>query len=573
MQMLGLGNLRKVVLHMKKLSYMIITLALLLGIASPTYAELFPDSGPPGTTVTIGGDDFGKFVSTAENRVEFNGIPALVQLWEKDLIMVKVPLNAKTGPVVVVGGTIKNSMGVFSVRQVKITDISPAEAEPGSVLTIEGENFGNTAGSRDPNTMFGVNRVIINGVKAQVRKWRPNKLEVTIPTNSTSGDVVIQLASSDPLPDGSCCAPVQYVESNRVPVTLIPPISFSPVKGPIGSKVVLSGQNFGKTKAANARVLFNGKPATVAQWSLRTIVVHVPLNATSGPVTLERDSKKRSLGNFDVVESKVAKVIPQEGPVGTLLRIKGENFGVYAESGSTAYAFDFDPGQNSVEFGGVPGVIHRWNDTEINVWVPFSAKSGPLIIKRGGTIPKSDGTCCAEKGSVRLQASNFTVKQPTVTSYSPNEAGLDEIVTIRGNGFGEFLKLAEHSRIGLHHQAHNWENYELGSDVSRSEVMINGIAALVVSWKDDEIKIRVPRRHVFGFGYPGGFHEDPTKGEIVVRRGSWDLKEDGTCCQPKKWVSALAGKFTILRRGLPHKDFYYDYMFFPERSESNGSKN
>ena len=36
-------------------------------------------------------------------------------------------------------------MGVFSVRQVKITDISPAEAEPGSVLTIEGENFGNTA--------------------------------------------------------------------------------------------------------------------------------------------------------------------------------------------------------------------------------------------------------------------------------------------------------------------------------------------------------------------------------------------------------------------------------------------
>ena len=89
--MLGLGNLRKVVLHMKKLSCMTITLALLLGIAPPTYAELFPDSGPPGTTVTIGGNDFGKFVSTAENRVEFNGIPALVQLWEKDLIMVKVP--------------------------------------------------------------------------------------------------------------------------------------------------------------------------------------------------------------------------------------------------------------------------------------------------------------------------------------------------------------------------------------------------------------------------------------------------------------------------------------------------
>lgn len=554
---------------MKQLSYTIIILALLLGAGSPTYAELFPASGPPGTTVTIGGNDFGEFVSTGKNRVEFNGVPALIQLWEKDLIMVKVPLNAKTGPVVVIGGATKNSMGEFSVRQVKITHITPAEVEPGSVLTIEGENFGNTAGSRDPNTMFGVNRVIINGVKAQVRKWRPNKLEVTVPTNSISGDLVVQLASSDPLPDGSCCAPVQYVESNRVPVTLIPSISFSPVKGPIGSKVVLSGQNFGKTKAANARVLFNGQPATVARWSPRTIVLHVPLNATSGEIALKRGEKIRVLGKFDVTKSEVTEAFPMGGPIGTLVRIDGKSFGVYAEAGSTAYAFDFDPGKNSVEFGGVPGVIHRWNDTEINVWVPYSAKSGPLVIKRGGTIPKADGTCCVEKSAVEVKVGDFTVKHPTVTSYSPNEAGLDEIVTIKGEGFGDFLKVAEHSRIGLHNQAHKWENYVLGPDVSRSEVMINGIAALVVSWKDDEIQIRVPRRPVFGYGYPGGFHENPTKGEIVVRRGSWDLKEDGTCCQPKKWVSAVAGQFEIIPRNLPHKDYYYDYAHFPERDPEN----
>ena len=545
---------------MKQLpTYLTLTLTCLLGVSSTVYAELFPASGPPGTTVTIGGDEFGQFVSTSENRVEFNGVPALIQLWENDLIMVKVPLAAKTGPVKVINSTKHSSMGEFSVREVKITKISPEEAEPGSTLIIEGENFGNTAGSRDPNTMFGVNQVLINGIRAQVQKWRPNKLEVTIPTNSKSGDVVVQLASSDPLPDGSCCAPVQYAESNAVPVTLIPPISFSPTSGPIGSKVVLSGQDFGETKAPDALVLFNGKPATVAKWTPRTIVVHVPLNATSGSVTLKRSDKTRVLGNFDVVQSQVTEVFPKEGPIGTLIIISGKNFGVYAEAGSTAYAFDFDPGQNQVEFGGVPGIVHRWQDNEINVWVPYSAKSGPIVIKRGGTIPNPDGTCCTAKDTVSLEAGTFTVKQPTVTSYSPNEAGLDEIVTIKGEGFGEFLKMAEDSRIGLHHQAHNWENYVLGADVSRSEVMINGVAAIVVSWKDDEIKVRVPRRHVFGFGYPGGFHENPTKGEIVVRRGSWDLKDDGKCCKPKQWVSAVAGQFTILRRGLPHKEFFYDY--------------
>ena len=207
---------------MKQVSCLTLIVSFVLGLGAPVNAELFPASGPPGTTVTVGGDDFGEFVSTAVNRVEFNGASALIQLWEKDLVMVKVPLGAKTGSVIVISGTKKHAMGEFSVRQISISKLSPAEAEPGSVLTIEGENFGNTAGSRDPNTMFGVNRVLINGVKAQVRKWRPNKLEVTIPVNSTSGDVVVQLASSDPLPDGSCCAPVQYIESNRMPITLIP---------------------------------------------------------------------------------------------------------------------------------------------------------------------------------------------------------------------------------------------------------------------------------------------------------------------------------------------------------------
>ncbi|MDT7041090.1 IPT/TIG domain-containing protein [Candidatus Nitronereus thalassa] len=554
---------------MKQVTCVTIFMAFICGFTNPVSAELFPASGAPGSTVTIGGGDFGEFVSTAVNRVEFNGVPALIQLWEKDLVMVKVPLEATTGPVVVLGGTNKSTMGEFTVRQVKITKIVPSEAEPGSDLTIEGENFGNTAGSRDPNTMFGVNNVLINGVKAQVKKWRPNRLEVTIPTNSKSGDVVVQLASSDPLPDGSCCAPVQYVESNPMPITLIPPISFSPTKGPIGSKVVLSGQEFGETKSPADMVLFNGKPATIADWSPRTIVVHVPLNATKGMVTLKRGGKTRNLGEFDVVESRVDKVIPEAGPIGTLLQIKGENFGVYSESGSTAYAFDFEPGQNRVEIGGVPGVIYRWQDNEIDVWVPYSAKSGPVVLKRGGMTPKPDGTCCAEKGEVELEVGHFTVLEPTVTSYSPTEAGLDEIVTIKGTGFGDFLKIAEDSRIGLHHQAHNWQNYELGADVSRSEVMINGLAALVVSWKDDEIKIRVPRRPVFGYGYPGGFHENPTKGEIVVRRGSWDLKDDGTCCQPKKWVSAVAGHFEIIPRNLPREDFYFDYTHFPERESEN----
>ena len=521
-----------------------------------THAELFPSEGPPGTTVTISGEGFGDFRNTQENRVEFQGSSALIQSWEPDFILVKVPLNALSGQVMVINGSTKREAGIFSVKNVRIVSLDPSQAEAGSLLTVVGEHFGNTAGSRDPNTMFGVNQVLINGIRAEVRRWRPTKIEVLIPANAKTGNVEVRLASSDPLPDGSCCAPVEYAVSNKMALTVMPPISFDPLAGPIGSKVVLSGQDFGQSRPDDGRILFGGKPSVIAQWSDRTIVVHVPLNAQSGPLTLHREGKTRDIGTFTVMDSQVSGMFPSQGPIGTLIVIKGKNFGVYSEAGSTAYAFDFLSGGNGVEIGGVPAVIHRWLDEQIDVWVPFSAKSGEVTVKRGGVIPQADGTCCERKEIVTLKAGNFTVIQPEVHSYSPKEAGLDELVTISGAGFGEFLKISEATRLSLNQDAHSWQNYKLGQDVSRSEVLVNGVATQVVSWTDKEITIRVPRRPAFGFGNPEGFDADLTEGELILKRGSWDMLDTGECCTPKKYITVVAGPFKILQRGLPDKDYW-----------------
>ena len=524
--------------------------------SSMVSAELLPESGPLGATVTISGGEFGDFQSTQMNRVEFNGISALVQQWESDFIMVKVPLKAKTGKVTVANGNSTFDVGSFTVQKIEITRVEPQEAEAGSTLTLFGKNFGNTAGSRDPNTMFGVNQVLINGIRAQVQKWRFNKIQVAIPANATTGNVEVRLASSDPLPDGSCCAPVDYIVSNGVPLRVIPPISIQPAKGPVGTKVVLSGQEFGDKQPADGSVLIGGKIAGIADWSNRTIVVHVPLNAKSGPVTLSNRGQTREVGHFTLQKSEISEMGPPSGPIGTLITIKGKSFGVLSEGGTTAYAFDFETGANGVEVGGVPAVIHRWLDNQIDVWVPFSAKSGDVVVKRGATIPQNDGTCCERQEVVKLVAGTFSIVQPMVTSYSPTSAGLDEVVTIKGSGFGSFLKGHETTKLSMHHRGHNWENYRLGADVSRSEVILNGLATQVVSWSDQEIKVRVPRRQVFGITNPEGIDFSLLEGELIVKRGSWDLLEDGKCCTPKKWLSALAGSFTILKRGLPDPDYF-----------------
>ncbi|MBM4123764.1 MAG: hypothetical protein FJ246_02225 [Nitrospira sp.] len=520
-------------------------------------AALAPDSAPPGATVTITGKGFGQFKSTQENRVLFNQVPALVQRWEPELVSVKVPFRAVSGPVEITKGKKKIQVGTFTVLKPTIQGVTPAEVEPGAVVQIAGAYFGNTAGSKDPNTMFGVNDVLVSGVPARVRKWRDDKIDVEIPANAGSGDVVVRLASSDPLPDGSCCAPVEYTVSNATRLNILPSIKVDPLHGPAGTKVVLFGKGFGANKKPDDAVLIAGRPATVAQWTDGTIVVHVPLNAVSGPLVLKLGQVERTMGQFTVEVPKATGLSPASAPIGSLLRITGEHFGFYSESGATPYAFaDFNKGENGVEIGGVPAIIYRWHDDKIDVWVPYSAKSGPVVVRRGAVVPKADGSCCLERGLVSTEAGTFTLVAPKVEAVSPVTAGLDEIVTITGSGFGSFIKTTEATQPGLNEGGHDFMPIKMGEDVARSEVLFSGVAGMVLSWTDTEIKVRVPRRNVFGFGKRETFMTDASTGPLLVRRGSWDLMPDGLCCTAKRWVTVEAGQFTIQSKGLPDPGYF-----------------
>ncbi|MGZ8374202.1 MAG: IPT/TIG domain-containing protein [Nitrospira sp.] len=542
-------------------------------VISPAHAgrtgiELSARSVTPGATLVLSGKGFGAFKSTQFNRVIVNGVPALVQRWDREVIEVKVPLKATSGFVEVLIGKKKLLAGFLNLAMPRIETITPTEAERGATLQIIGHHFGLSAGARDPNTMFGVNDVLVGGVVVRPTRWKDDKIELEIPTNAASGDVLVRLASSDPLPDGSCCAPVEYAVSNAVPLTLIPSIRVDPVSGPVGTKVVLFGQGFGHTKElTDDAVLIGGRPTAIAQWKDDVIVFHVPLDAESGPLTLRHQGQERVLAQFTVHVPRVISMSPASAPIGTLLRINGEHFGFYSESGSTPYNFmDFNTGENRVEIGGVPAVIYRWNDDRIDVWVPFSAKTGKVVVYRSAHTPNIDGLCCTERGILAIEAGDFTLVTPVIESYAPQAAGLDATVTIKGRGFGTFLKTAEHADLGLNQKAYKrradveinepGESPNVISNVSRTEVLFNGAAALVQSWTDEEIVVKVPHRNLYGIGKKGEFFDNLATGPLVVRRGSWDLLLDGTCCSPKKWITLEAGPFTIEATGLPDTGYW-----------------
>src|SRR3982750_1427253 len=97
------------------------------GLTASAWAEnsVMPDAAPPGAVVSIAGKGFGQFRSAHENRVLFHGTPALIQRWEPDLIVVKVPLRAMNGPVEVVRAKKKTTVGTFTVQKPTVQAVMP----------------------------------------------------------------------------------------------------------------------------------------------------------------------------------------------------------------------------------------------------------------------------------------------------------------------------------------------------------------------------------------------------------------------------------------------------------------
>lgn len=516
---------------MKKF-WLIAVLSVGIVAGKPAWAAstINPDSGPIGIAITITGEGFGKFVSTRDNAVLFgkNKAPGLVEHWENARIVVRVPRKAVTGPVVIKAGKKTKPAGTFTVEVPTVKEVSPKEAAPGATVQIIGRNFGPSMGMKDTLMPFGVSEVQFNGVAAEVVQWRDTRIEVKVPSNAITGPLVVRVASMDPLPDGSCCAPVQYSTTAPVTFTVIIPITLEPTEGPMGSPVVISGRGFGQRKPGQDAVLFNGVPAPILEWTNTQIRVMFPLNSTSGPVTLKRGNESRVVGEFRLAPHRVIGFNPDTAPVGALVTISGENFGVFYEGGP-----------NQVLFGDVPGRIFQWADRVIDVWVPISAKTGPLVVRRGAGTAKPDGMCCAERGFAAVEAGVFTLAAPKVSSISPETAEIGSLITITGSGFGEFIKSDERTQDNLSREGHQHQFTQFGVNIARTAVLFpankefvkaSHVAGYVESWTDTEIKVRVPQVAV--------------PGTVLITRGSWDMLPDGTCCKDKEWIQTKAGNFT-----------------------------
>lgn len=142
--------------------------------------------------------------------------------------------------------------------------LSPMTGPAGTVVTLEGTNFGPTQ---------GLSTVAFFGIAAVPTAWSDTSIVAPIPNGVPAGDVGIVITVNGVAGEGGIFA-------------LTPEITgLSPVTGPAGTPLMIAGTSFGKTQGKST-VLIGGITTAPIAWNDTSIAVNIP--------------KALQDGNFDV---------------------------------------------------------------------------------------------------------------------------------------------------------------------------------------------------------------------------------------------------------------------------------
>lgn len=360
----------------------------------PVISGFNPVSGGIGSTVVISGSNFSTNIS--DNIVKFGSVQATVISANATQLSVIVPSGATTQPIyVTVNGLTAFTLVSFVISPPPVIhSFSPASGPVGTTVTIEGSNFGSTAGS---NTVF------FGTVSAAVYSVTLTQLTVIVPAGATTQLIHV---TSNGLTTSSASAFTVTASASDPPVIT----SFSPASGPSGTTVTIVGSNFGSDIASNI-VMFGTVAATVTSATPGQLSVTVPFVSSNQPiyVTVNGLTGYSSTSFIFTFPPVVTSFSPLSGPVGTSVTIYGSNFGPA-------------PSDNTVMFGSVQATVTAATMTQLTVTVPAISISQLISVTVNSLTANS--------------MSAFTlVTPPTITSFSPSSGIIGTQVTITGSYF------------------------------------------------------------------------------------------------------------------------------------------
>lgn len=311
-----------------------------------------PTFGPPGTRVTIRGTGFSR--RAAQNRVYLGERPVRVRRASETELEVELPrsdVSTARFLVDVQRGGRAYSATEFVIRfPPEIERFEPTSGAPGTRVTLTGRHFGTDV--RDVRATMGQ-------AALEVRDIADDRLVVEIPSGAANAPIEVTVGGMGPA-------------RTREPFTVLERVSiedFAPRSGGPGTVVTIRGRGFSEDGASNT-VTLSGASAEVVRATPTAIEVRIPDGARSGPlvVAVRNAGEARTQQPFVVARvPTIASFEPASGPSGTVVTIRGSNFGTR-------------PGLIDVRIGPRRAEVRRATDTELEVVIPPGAETAPLRV-------------------------------------------------------------------------------------------------------------------------------------------------------------------------------------------------
>lgn len=355
------------------------------------------------------------------------------------------------------------------VEQPIITGVTPLNGAPGTYVTIQGVNFGVSAGQ----VLFGGRRALAPDacVAAGASLWTQTQTVVQVPMGAATGTVQIvnRNALSDTTTDERGPRIGEFAINNRIYPGLC---AIRPGSSRLGSNTRLDvdGVNLG---SASDRLSFNDRQFTnFLSWSDRNIGIASPVISPGSYAVQAQVSGVNSNPVFFQLEDRVpsaAPVIdeiePATGTVGTYITITGRNFGTsgqvyFRTGGSRAFADTNFPAACSNNY---------WRDTSIIVKVPATIRDGLNV-----ETPLRPGMF-----DISVFAASESGRKPFEVRAGSPSPGICAIQPMAGPGGTPITVVGEH----------------FGSVPARLAFPVAGgltADATITSWNDQEIRSAVP---------------------------------------------------------------------------------
>ncbi len=271
-------------------------------VVRPGILCVTPKEGFFGTSLTITGSGFGA-TQDANSRVVMGDVFISPKQWSETKIVSTIPsIPAGLHSVMVSRGDNKSNPASVKVKegsgttQPTVSAISPSKTTPGSVVVISGNGFGDARGA----VYFGDKLGDFNlPAECSTNAWTNNRIVVRVPVGVV-GNVEVAIERVNPVVKTKG---VSLIVENGAPNPSI--CNISPDNGPAGSKVKISGENFGTEKGT---VALDGTNLSVGEWGQSNLGnVGIDTNAKTGYVTVATNQSLVSNGfPFVVQDCKVA---------------------------------------------------------------------------------------------------------------------------------------------------------------------------------------------------------------------------------------------------------------------------